>query len=204
MARRSDHSRDELREMALIAAEFLLDETPAVDISTRKIATKMGYTVGTLYQLYDNLPHLLLHVNARTLKTLHLTCQQQVQLSQDPLENIKTYAFNYANFSHHHQGRWKLIFDRNLLLQIKQPSWYQYQVKQLFQLVEFELQRLSPGKPKAEIRTTAYLLWSSIHGICSMALAQPEIEQPKQDRWTDNQQLISSLIDNFIKGWMIS
>ena len=204
MARRSDHSRDELREMALIAAEFLLDETPEVDISTRKIATKMGYTVGTLYQLYDNLPHLLLHVNARTLKTLYFTCQQQTQLSAEPLINIKSYALNYANFSLHHQGRWKLIFDRNLLLQIKQPPWYQDQVKQLFQLLELELQRLSPDKTKTEISTTAYLLWSSIHGICSMSLAQPAVELSKQDIWIDNQQLISSLIDNFIKGWMLS
>jgi hypothetical protein len=48
MARRSDHSREELKELALKSTEELLNEKSASELSTRQIATKMGRTVKNL------------------------------------------------------------------------------------------------------------------------------------------------------------
>lgn len=71
MARRSDHSRDELREMALTAAEQIVLENGYESLSARKVASAIGYTVGTLYLVFENLDDLVLQVNARTLDRLH-------------------------------------------------------------------------------------------------------------------------------------
>ena len=49
MARRSDHSRDEIREMALNAAKTIVEREGAAALSTRKIANEIGYTAGSLY-----------------------------------------------------------------------------------------------------------------------------------------------------------
>lgn len=54
MARRSDHSREEIKEMALTAALTILEEEGARGLTARKVATAIGYTVGTLYLVFKN------------------------------------------------------------------------------------------------------------------------------------------------------
>ena len=71
MARRSDHSREELREMALSAAEQIVVEQGYEGLSARKVASAIGYTVGTLYLVFENIDDLILNINARTLDRLH-------------------------------------------------------------------------------------------------------------------------------------
>ena len=67
MARRNDHSREQIQQMAIAAAISILNEEGLANLSTRKVASEIGYTVGTLYLVFRNLNELLLHVNAATL-----------------------------------------------------------------------------------------------------------------------------------------
>ena len=196
MARRSEHSREELREMALQAAELLLDEMQLPALSTRQIAAKMGYTVGTLYQLYKNLPDLLLHVNSRTLKKLQHCCLEDYDVSLPATENIQHFALSYVEFSCRYQSRWRLIFDYDVLEQVEQPQWYQEQVGDLFALISQELKRLRPDANEEQVAATTHLLWSSVHGICTMSLNQKVFAQK-----IDKEALIKSLVKNFVMGW---
>jgi len=196
MARRSEHSREELREMALQAAELLLDEMQLPALSTRQIAAKMGYTVGTLYQLYKNLPDLLLHVNSRTLKKLQHCCLEDYDVSLPATENIQHFALSYVEFSCRYQSRWRLIFDHDVLEQVEQPQWYQEQVGDLFALISQELKRLRPDANEEQVAATTHLLWSSVHGICTMSLNQKVFAQK-----IDKEALIKSLVKNFVMGW---
>ena len=66
MGRRSDHSREEIRQMALQAAESIVTEGGYKALSARKVASEIGYTVGTLYLVFENLDELVLYVNGRT------------------------------------------------------------------------------------------------------------------------------------------
>jgi len=196
MARRSDHSREELREMALNAAELLLDEMQLPAISTRQIAAKMGYTVGTLYQIYKNLPDLLIHVNSRSIKQLHQCCLKEHDISLSASENIQHYALTYVDFSCRYQSRWRLIFDHDVIEQIEKPEWYQEQISELFALIALELKRIRPDASSEQLEATTHLLWSSIHGICSMSLNQKVFACE-----IDKQALIKSLVRNFVSGW---
>ena len=78
MARRSDHSRDELRRMALEASKKILTKQGLRGLSTRRIAARMGYSAGTLYQIFDDFDDLILQVNAATLD-LSLSCDCKVR-----------------------------------------------------------------------------------------------------------------------------
>lgn len=196
MARRSDHSREELREMALQAAELLLDEMQLPEISTRQIAAKMGYTVGTLYQLYKNLPDLLLHVNSRTLNKLQAYCLDDYDLSLPATENIQHYALSYVEFSCRYQSRWRLIFDYDVIDQVEQPEWYQEQIDNLFSLIHQELRRIRPDASAEQLVATTHLLWSSVHGICTMNMNQKIFAQK-----IDKEAQIRSLVKNFVLGW---
>ena len=63
MGRRNEHSRAELREIALQAAEHLVAEGGLAALSTRKVAAHIGYTVGSLYLVFHNLDDLIIQMN---------------------------------------------------------------------------------------------------------------------------------------------
>lgn len=197
MARRSDHTREELKELALKSAEELLNEKSANELSTRQIAAKMGYTVGTLYQIFKNLPDLLLHVNARTLKVLYDDCQTLTLSSDDHQKNILAYANVYLEFAHSHPALWELIFDNQILNDDELPDWYLNQVNSLFSLIEIQLKAIQPKSSATEITKTSRVLWSSVHGICTLSINNNLFAQSA----CSSEELIQSLISHFITGW---
>ncbi len=197
MARRSDHTREELKELALKSAEELLNDKSANELSTRQIAAKMGYTVGTLYQIFKNLPDLLLHVNARTLKILFDDCQKLDISSKDHQKNILAYANVYLEFAHAHPKLWELIFDNNILNDDDLPEWYLIQVNALFSLIETQLKALQPQLSAQEITKTSRVLWSSVHGICTLAINNNLFAESA----CNSEELIQSLITHYLAGW---
>lgn len=197
MARRSDHSREELKELALKSAEELLNNKSGNELSTRQIATKMGYTVGTLYQIFKNLPDLLLHVNARTLAVLHKECQKLILSEEDNKSNILAYANVYLQFAHNHPSQWELIFDNKILNENELPDWYTHQVNELFSLIEIQLQLLSPSSSAQEIAKTSRVLWSSVHGICTLSINNNLFA----NSFCSSEDLIKSLITHFLNDW---
>ncbi|MBT7646949.1 MAG: helix-turn-helix transcriptional regulator, partial [Rhodospirillaceae bacterium] len=59
MARRSDHTRDQLHQMMLDAARHVAATDGPEAITARRIAGDIGYSPGTIYQLFDNLDALI-------------------------------------------------------------------------------------------------------------------------------------------------
>lgn len=51
MARRSEHSQAEIRKMVLEAAEEIVQEDGYPALKVRKMATDIGYTVGSIYRV---------------------------------------------------------------------------------------------------------------------------------------------------------
>ena len=70
MARRNQHSREELQALAIDAVRELVAEHGLAKLSVRKVAEKIRYTPGMLYHVFANLDALILHANAATLDTL--------------------------------------------------------------------------------------------------------------------------------------
>lgn len=197
MARRSDHTREELKELALASAEKLLIKKSASELSTRQIATEMGYTVGTLYQIFKNLPDLLLHVNARTLKRLYEDCQKLDIDKQTPEHNILSYANIYLDFAHSNTGLWELIFDNKVLSNDELPPWYMSQVSALFSLIEIQLKDIRPEASEQEVTKTSRVLWSSVHGICILVINDNLFAKSA----CTSKEMIESLVSHFLKGW---
>ena len=85
MARRSNHAPEVLREMILDAAGTLIKSGGLSGLSAREIARIIGYSPGTLYNVYANLDDIVLHVEARVLDTM-LVALQSVPRTGTPEE----------------------------------------------------------------------------------------------------------------------
>ena len=197
MARRSDHSREELREMALSAAEKIVVEHGYEGLSARKVAAAIGYTVGTLYLVFENIDDLILQVNARTLDRLHAQMTELQANTGNPREYLLLLGEVYIRFADDDPHRWAMVFEHRLAEDRKLPGWYHDKVMRMFAMVEAGLQPLAGARSQQEITQAARALWGGVHGICILALAD-KLGITGVD---SVQQLTTSLISNYLAGF---
>ena len=197
MARRSDHSREELREMALSAAEKIVVEQGLEGLSARKVAAAIGYTVGTLYLVFENIDDLILQINARTLDRLHEQMARSKASFKEPREYLLHLGEVYIGFADRDPHRWAMIFEHRLAEGRTVPPWYQEKVTRMFAMVETGLEPLAGKRPRVEVTQAARALWGGVHGICILALTNT-LGVAGVD---SVQQLTHSLISNYLEGF---
>ena len=86
MARRSEHSLEEIKAMVLDAAESIVIEDGFSALKARTIAREIGYTVGSIYMVFTNMADLMMHINARTLDAIAAQLDQTQDSAAEPIE----------------------------------------------------------------------------------------------------------------------
>ena len=195
MARRSDHSREEIQAMAIQAAITILSQEGLQGLSTRKVASAIGYTVGTLYLVFKNLDELILYVNAAALDELHTTLAVELTTDDVPQTQLLAMAHAYLRFARQHFARWSLMFTHRMPAGMTLPAWFHDKVRALFALVAMPLQRINP-----DLGPQAYqqVLWSSVHGVCELGLN----DKLALGGEIHAEELIDALVKNYLKGFM--
>ncbi|MGR9116747.1 MAG: TetR/AcrR family transcriptional regulator [Gammaproteobacteria bacterium] len=196
MARRSEHSLEEIKEMVLNAAETIVIEEGIGALKVRKIAMDIGYTVGSVYMVFDNMADLITHLKARALDDIAEQLREVEDCGQ-PEQCIKKLAQAYLAFASRHFNRWSMIFEHRLAEDAVIPAWYQQKVDALFNPLETQIQRLTPAVSEEQIRRAARALWGGIHGICILSLTG------KLDAVgiNDVENTLILLVENFLRGW---
>ena len=198
MARRSDHSRDEIREMAIAAAEQIVAAEGYGGLSARKVAGAIGYTVGTLYLVFRNLDDLVLQVNARTLDRLHARMVEVRDRTPDPAASLLSLGEAYIGFAAEDPHRWGMVFEHRGDGGAKLPDWYRQKATRTFALVEELLSPLAPERNAREIAQAARAMWGGVHGICILAVTG-KLDVAGVDSVQD---LSDTLIRHFLAGFV--
>lgn len=196
MARRSEHSLEEIKEMVLSSAESIVAEGGGGALTMRKIAMDIGYTVGSIYMVFDSMSDLILHINARTLDGIAAELEQAPDGEAEQwLDRAAKLYLSYATI---HFNRWSLIFEHRLPKDVKVPAWYQVKIERVFKKFETQFAKLVPGRTDSENKQAARALWGGIHGISMLALSgKLDIAGVE-----DVEKSMELLVRNFISGWM--
>lgn len=197
MARRSDHSRDEIREMALSAAERIIVEHGHDGLTARKVAIEIGYTVGTLYLVFDNLDDLIIHINGRTLDRLNQRMADGNTQNLTPVDRLIRLGQIYIHFAYRDPHRWSLIFKHPLSEDHTMPDWYAEKFMRVFAMVEESIRPLAPHRKKIEISRAASALWAGIYGICVLGITRKLRNVGEKSV----QDLARSMIVNYLSGF---
>lgn len=198
MARRGQHSQEQLKELLLNAADTIVREEGYTALKARKIALEIGYTVGSIYMVFDNMADLIMHVKARTLDDLARELDQVVEGSSAE-QTIVALAKHYLHFAKQNFRRWHMVFDDCQPEQSMQPpQWYRDKANHLFERIENLFRALSPGPADDQARLAARTLWSGVHGVCMLALSG-KLELVGVDNIDDTVEL---LVKSFLTGWL--
>ncbi|CAG9295432.1 TetR/AcrR family transcriptional regulator [Celerinatantimonas diazotrophica] len=198
MARRNDHSREQLKELALIAGEELIDKQGLSALSTRKIANQIGYSVGTLYLIFNNLDDLCWHINARSMAKLDELLSRNIgsEHQQTPSATLKIVADSYLDFAARWPNRWTLMFEHHTNDEISTPQWLNDAIEKLFGYVTEPLKALNPHASEASLTLATRSLWCAIHGIAALNA------QGKLFLTDINQEpLVNDLLTRYLSSW---
>ena len=201
MPRRQDHRPAELRELAIARVQQHLLSQPASLLSLRQVARDIGYSAGTLINLFGSFSLLLLTTNARTLDDIHSRLVSAMadtrQRGGSRMEELETAALTYAAYARQHPHAWRLIFELHLDEVTPLPEWQQVRISQLFTLLENCLARLCPAADAGSCEQAARVIWAGVHGICTLALDDKLFTSAQND----SQAMIRSLLQHYLHDW---
>jgi|SRR5215213_4817962 len=168
MGRRSDHSRTELRELIIAEGHRQLAGHGFAHFSARQVARAIGYSVGTIYNLFPSLDHLLFAINTRTFAMWTDFVGRRLESASD--DRIGTLVRGYFDFAAEHINLWLAIYDHRLPPGMPIPAEDDQARRQLTFIVIRELSALLPHRSDAEIERLARSLIATVHGHCTYAV----------------------------------
>jgi AcrR family transcriptional regulator len=196
MGRRNEHTQEQQREMALAAAELLVVKEGIAGFSMRRVAKAIGYTVGNLYLLFANQDDLLASIGERTADAIYAALTGAAEPHRDARARLRAMSLAYIEFAQRHPNRFRMMFEHQLPDDMQDRPAVDARLRRLFQLVEENLRPLLPAARPERLRATAAGLWSSVHGVCMLAVTG-KLE------WSglrDYRALCNGVVDTFLAG----
>ena len=194
MGRRNEHSREELKAISLRAAGDIVAESGAAALSMREVARRIGYTVGALYIVFDNLDDLIVHLNEQTIMELRAALERIRGRANQPAQNLRLLVAAYFGFALLHTARWRLVFEHRLPEGQKAPPTYAGHTAAIFALVGSRLREAGITRDAPSTAELATALWSGAHGICMLAVTG-KLQVATQ---ASVQRLLDILLDRFL------
>ncbi len=168
MARRADHSREELYEIAMQAASEIVEADGYRALTARNVADAIGYSPGTLYNVFENLDDMIVHLNGRTLDTLYDRLTPR-EAAATPEADLNRLLDGYLGFLEDHPNLWNVLFEYSLPTGKEAPDWYARKVNRVLGILEDALSPLFLEHEADAKSNASRILWASLHGICSLS-----------------------------------
>ncbi len=170
MGRRSTHTPEQLRELIIRSAHDIIAENGLAGMSAREIARRIGYSAGTLYNLFDSLDDLVLQVEAQLLDSLE---RRLAELPNESSSNsqLNRIARTYVSFGREHPNLWNLISHHEIPPGMAVPSWYTERLERVVSRIEDALAlQLPTGRDNPDtLKRSARVLWAGLHGLTSLS-----------------------------------
>lgn len=168
MGRRSDHSRAELRAMIIAEGHRQIAEVGYARFSARDVAKRIGYSIGTIYNVFGTHDALMLAINGVTLDQWrdHL----DVRLAGATDDRLRVAVEAYFEFAILHRNAWTAIYDFRLAENADTPDDYAARVADLTQIVVDEIAAVLPLGHQEQAAALARSLLACVHGHCFFTL----------------------------------
>lgn len=138
--------------------------------SAREVAKRVGYSIGTLYNVFGSYDGLILAINGRTLDLwrAHLEARlSAVEAGGDRLTAAINAYFEFAMLNRH---AWTAIYDFRLPDDTDPPDSYSAKVTAIMALVESEIAAVLPLGKRDNAPAITRSLLATVHGHCFFTL----------------------------------
>jgi len=167
MARRADHSREELVALVVSAARQLIVAQGVEKLSARALSSAIGYTPGTLYNHFKDLDDIVTTVNGETLKALGAAFAA-AEPSADPRRRLHNYADAFLGFLRDNANLWNALFEFRRVEGVPVPQWYVDTISGLLRILATCFAEMRAETRPGQAAEAAQLVFASIHSVSSL------------------------------------
>lgn len=154
--------------MIVAEGHRLMAETGFAAFSAREVARRVGYSVGTIYNVFESLDHLLIAINSRTFELW--TDYLRKRIEGGGVDRIRALVEAYFDFARDHSKLWMAIYDHRLPAGIPMPDRDMEKRRSLTQIVFDEIARQLPARSDSEVEHLSRSLIATVHGHCTYEL----------------------------------
>lgn len=160
--------RDQQRSAIVRSARLIFASDGLDGLQARKVARAADCSVGTIYNLFDNLDMIILTANLETLAELRDALLDAKRPAQSLDEQLDALAKAYLMFAVNRTAEWRALFEHRPSGRMDVPDWYRDAQTALFAIVEAPLRTtITDERSRKE---AARALFSAVHGVISVAL----------------------------------
>jgi AcrR family transcriptional regulator len=179
------------QEAILKVAEGLAEAEGLRGVGVRAIASQLGISPGTIYNVVGDVDDVIVLVNAQTLQRLQNVLRGEILPEREAMLNVFAIADAYVGFVLGNVKHWSMLLEHSLASDKSLPDWYRNELDQTIELVDCALKPLIRAKKERQRCVAA--LWASLQGIASLA-ASGKLSMVNQD---DPRDLARLLIGRF-------
>jgi AcrR family transcriptional regulator len=165
MGRRSDHSRGEIEQMLVSEGHKHLAEVGFARFSAREVSKRIGYSIGTLYNVFGTYDRFIVALNTRTFQLWAKELRVALDACVDG-DRIRCLVESYFRFARTNRNLWLAIYDHHLPADFTMPEEQDWLRGELTHIMVHEVRSVLPEAVRDEVPMLARSLLASVHGHC--------------------------------------
>lgn len=192
---RQESDKENLRQEIMDAAREMFVEEGYANVSMRKIASKIGYSPTTIYLYFKDKSDLVHQICEQTFARLAQNIKAIQQLSDNPLEKLRSGLREYIYFGLKHPSQYEIVFITPLPIDIDK-EFEETNGKIAFDTMRVVVAECASSKllKDNDVELISQTLWAGIHGVTSLLIQHGGFPFVERER------LIDSVIDTLISG----
>ncbi|WP_236711335.1 TetR/AcrR family transcriptional regulator [Novosphingobium barchaimii] len=132
--------------------------------SAREVAKRIGYSIGTLYNVFGTYDQLIIAINTRTFVLWTDYIREALSKSGD--DRIRALVEGYFGFARGNRNAWMAIYDHHLPPDVTMPPEHDLLRGQLTDVVVEEVRAVLSPECQVEAPRLARSLVATVHGHC--------------------------------------
>lgn len=170
MGRRSLHSSEELRQLILTSAREIVERDGYAALSARAIAKAIGYSPGTLYNIFKNLDDLLLTLEISLLDDA-VENLRAAAATTSGVPRVRALAQRYLDFSLRNRRLWNLLYRQRAGRGEPEPNAVQFRFEAMAAIFKDAVLHVCTGSCH-EAEKAAHTLWLGLQGMSALAVGE--------------------------------
>jgi AcrR family transcriptional regulator len=166
---RKKRQKDEMRRAILTAALELFSDGDYNNVTMRKIADKIEYSVGTIYLYYKDRDEIFFELYNLGFDEFYKR-QLAVQNIKDPLQRLTEHGLVYIQFAIDQPQHYDLMFISRIPFKTIKAQQEWISGNRTYEILKLNINQAKDAGHfnNVDVDVAAFSFWSFIHGIASL------------------------------------
>ena len=197
---KKDQQRDDLRTRLIDAAEGRIARQGLAGLKARDVTADASCALGALYNAFEDLDDLILHVSSRTLKKLGHALAATQTSGLAPGQALAALAQGYVDFALTNRPLWSALFNHWLPAGRDVPDWHLADHAALIEQIVIPLAILRPDLATGDLHLRARTLFAAVHGVVQLSLEGRFVGAPQDKIASEVAALVTAMTRGIVSS----